>query len=140
MDNNIEKNKQINALKKITNCQNPRENYQIVKKIDNGAFGNVYLANNDRNAKFAIKKLNLNKISIPALINEIKIMKILKHPNIVTYCESYKYRNYASIVMAFEPNFTLESWSSYKDLNSNQIAAIMADIAKGLNYIHKKVN
>ena len=64
------------------------EDYILVKKIGEGTFDKVYLDNKNNSYKlFAIKKIEKNKTKdkhiIKNLRNEIKILGILRHPNIV---------------------------------------------------------
>ncbi|CAG9329411.1 unnamed protein product [Blepharisma stoltei] len=62
--------------------------FSIVKEIGSGSFGVVYLALSNNDSKpYAVKAINKNNFSTTSSLNsvadEIKIMRMLDHPNIV---------------------------------------------------------
>lgn len=92
----------------------------MVEMIGKGAFGTVYLVRKGGN-KYALKhipfsneelreKRGVEKITennLEEFFKEVKIYKTLKHPNIVTYYESFLEDESLCIVMEFVEGFNL---------------------------------
>lgn len=70
---------------------NPKENYEILKKIGEGAFGEVFIARNKITGVIrALKQIEKNKtVNDSSLQNEILVLKKLNHPYIVKLFEFY---------------------------------------------------
>jgi NIMA (never in mitosis gene a)-related kinase len=90
--------------------------YQLLSKIGEGSYGVVWLVvpTNSHSIKsqtkqYVLKRINLNqsphKLSqneIEYAVNEAKLLSTLKHPNIVTYKESFRSNDgFINIVMAY---------------------------------------
>jgi len=109
--------------------------YKMVEMIGKGAFGTVYLVRKGGN-KYALKKIpfsnaenfsegkkkgekdsdeknpennfaEMNESNLGEYFKEVKIYKSLKHPNIVTYYESFIEGESLCIVMEFVEGFNL---------------------------------
>lgn len=66
--------------------------YIIIKKIGEGSYGTVYLSEHSKTSqKFAIKALSKSKIKehseLEKIYNEVSIMLIINHPNIIKLYE-----------------------------------------------------
>jgi non-specific serine/threonine protein kinase/NIMA (never in mitosis gene a)-related kinase len=82
------------------------EVYEIVKPIGGGSFGQVYLARHKREEKmYVIKKIKTRDMSQKDrenTENEVKLLRELRHTNIVAYKDSYMDRDqYLNIVMIY---------------------------------------
>lgn len=85
-----------------------KKNYKIDKNskiLGKGAYGKVYLSENrtNPNLKVAIKVLNKTLIGndIKCLLEEIKILHKLDHPNIVKYFETYEDQHHMYLIMEY---------------------------------------
>ena len=79
------------SLEELVSKDDPTKMYVDLKKIGEGAAGEVFSAIAVRNnQKVAVKKMALNAESSKLIVTEISIMKSSKHPNIVEYWDSYK--------------------------------------------------
>lgn len=94
-------------LKGITEL---KQNYNLnstSKVIGAGAFGKVFLSEMaaDPSFKVAIKVINKGKIKghLRTIRDEIKILTMLDHPNIVKYYESYDDEKFLYLVMEYCP-------------------------------------
>ncbi|CAG9329545.1 unnamed protein product [Blepharisma stoltei] len=80
--------------------------FSIIKELGNGAFGTVYLAeSNDTAELYAVKSISkhditANPANLANLINEIKFMRKLDHPNIVKL--HYVYENQTNIYLVID--------------------------------------
>ncbi|KAJ2817278.1 Protein kinase, partial [Coemansia sp. 'formosensis'] len=81
----------MSKMRTIVSREDPKILYSKVKKIGQGASGNVYMAKSIRTGDLvAIKQMDLAKQPRKELlVNEILVMKESSHPNIVNYIESF---------------------------------------------------
>ena len=122
------------------------ENYEILGNIGQGMSGKVYKAKHKlENRFYAIKKLNFNEINEKeriAIQDEVNLLKQLKHPNIVTYKDSFfDNENCLNIVMIF-----CEMGDMYTKIRKQKgeffpeetILLWIAQLCLALSYIHDK--
>lgn len=93
-ENEEEYKKWIFNIKKATGYMNLNETYTVKEKLGNGKFGIVRLGINKQTLhKVAIKimqKKNMSKIDLELVKNEIEILKICQHPNIIKLYDVYE--------------------------------------------------
>jgi NIMA (never in mitosis gene a)-related kinase len=77
------------------------KHYYLGKKIGEGGYGKVYHGYGSKyNLDICIKELDLtNKAGKRNAENELSILKMLDHPNIVKYLDDYQFNNKQYIVM-----------------------------------------
>ena len=80
--------------------------YEFIENIGQGMYGRVYKAKNKKENKYyAIKRLNfkdINEKEKKQINNEVSCIKKLKHPNIISYKDSFNDDdNYFNIVTTF---------------------------------------
>ena len=122
------------------------ENYEFLGNIGQGMSGKVYKARHKKENRFyAIKKLNFNEINEKeriAIQDEVNLLKQLKHPNIVTYKDSFfDTDNCLNIVMVF-----CEMGDMYTKIHKQkgeyfpeeQILLWIAQLCLALSYVHDK--
>mgnify|MGYP005853729927 CR=1 FL=1 len=89
-------------LDKIVLHEDPTQVFFSLSEIGDGSFGVVYSGMDVRSLdRVALKKLDLAMNYESDLIAEISMMKILSHPNIVSYIESYKWDDSIWVAMEF---------------------------------------
>ena len=122
------------------------ENYEFLGNIGQGMSGKVYKAKHKKENRFyAIKKLNFNEINEKeriAIQDEVNLLKQLKHPNIVTYKDSFFDKdNCLNIVMVF-----CEMGDMYTKIRKQKgeyfpeetILLWIAQLCLALSYVHDK--
>ena len=122
------------------------ENYEFLGNIGQGMSGKVYKAKHKKENRFyAIKKLNFNEINEKeriAIQDEVNLLKQLKHPNIVTYKDSFfDNENCLNIVMVF-----CEMGDMYTKIRKQKgeyfpeetIFLWIAQLCLALSYVHDK--
>lgn len=84
----------ISSIKKSTGYMNLNDTYSVKEKLGNGKFGIVRLGiNKETGQKVAIKimqKKNMSKVDMELVKNEIEILKICQHPNIIRLYDVYE--------------------------------------------------
>ncbi|CAA9987788.1 MO15-related protein kinase [Plasmodium knowlesi strain H] len=114
--------------------------------LGEGSYGKVYKAYDTILKKeVAIKKMKINKISNYidecginfVLLREIKIMKEIKHQNIMTALDLYCEKDYINLVMEIMDYDLAKIINRKVLLTDSQKKCILLQILNGLNVLHK---
>ena len=74
------------------------EKYRQIKKLGDGSFGIALLVKRIEDGQFYAMKIikigSMDKKQRKEALNEVKVLKALKHPNIITYRESFMDKKY----------------------------------------------
>ena len=125
------------------------ENYELEKKLGEGAFGEVWLTSKkDDTKKYATKKMDREEIekseSMKYLRNEIAILQYLHHPNIVKFQEVKKTKKHFYIIMEYcnggDLSKALEKYiEKYgKPFDEKLVQHFMKQIIDAFKYMHDK--
>lgn len=118
------------------------ENYEILETLGFGSFGTVSKAQEKQTGEIvAIKVLKKPFNSFEECVNltEIKVLKSLKHDNIIMIKEIFRQQNILHVVFEYmEKNlFELVKLRHSKPLTESNIRSIMHQTVIGLEYMHK---
>ncbi|NXN16700.1 NEK4 kinase, partial [Indicator maculatus] len=124
----------------------PLAAYCFLRAVGKGSYGEVSLVRHQQDSKqYVIKKLNLRNASRrerKAAEQEAQLLSQLKHPNIVTYRESWQGEDgLLYIVMGFcEGGDLYHKLKEQKGklLPENQVVEWFVQIAMALQYLHEK--
>ncbi|XP_053932522.1 serine/threonine-protein kinase Nek4 isoform X2 [Cuculus canorus] len=124
----------------------PLAAYSFLRAVGKGSYGEVSLVRHQQDCKqYVIKKLNLKHASTrerKAAEQEAQLLSQLKHPNIVTYRESWQGEDgLLYIVMGFcEGGDLYHKLKEQKGklLPENQVVEWFVQIAMALQYLHEK--
>ncbi|KAJ6220097.1 hypothetical protein RDWZM_005909 [Blomia tropicalis] len=127
------------------------EVYEKIKVLGEGSFSIVSLyrkvhRKNGQNKLVALKKLNLNSLTstnrkdIEQAINEIKILSILSHENIIKYYGSFICDNRFYIETEYADAGTLSDFlaSLSETLEELEILALFVQIVSAVLYLHQR--
>eukprot|EP01094_Clydonella_sp_ATCC50884_P030526 TRINITY_DN99_c1_g1_i3.p1 TRINITY_DN99_c1_g1~~TRINITY_DN99_c1_g1_i3.p1 ORF type:complete len:420 (-),score=141.45 TRINITY_DN99_c1_g1_i3:178-1437(-) len=119
----------------------PQQRFTNMKKIGEGAAGEVFFAKDTVSGKdVAIKKMQLSAQNMKLLVTEIGIMKDSHHENITAYFDSYIVDNDLWVAMELMGGGCLteilEQWESGVHMTEPQIARVARETLAGLAYIH----
>ncbi|XP_044167159.1 serine/threonine-protein kinase Nek1-like [Acropora millepora] len=121
------------------------ERYVRVKKIGEGSFGKALLVKKKADGKqYVIKEIGISKMSPKERQEsrrEVKVLSQLKHPNIVSYQESFEENGNLYIVMDY-----CEAGDLYMRINSQrgiqmqeeQVLDYFVQICLGLKHVHDR--
>ena len=98
----------ITYLSGVTIMNNFEENYAVIKTIDSGEFGTVFLCEEVcTHSPFAVKKINksllLEKTSLNQVFNEITILKKLNHPLVIKLYTVFEDEDSVSLLTDYIP-------------------------------------
>ena len=144
-------------LKKLTEenlTRQPEEVFDILCKLGKGSYGSVYKAiHKDSQQILAIKQVPVDN-DLQEIIKEISIMQQCDSPYVVKYYGSYfkntdlwivmEYCGAGSIldIMKLRGLYWNLPKSQVKPLSEEEIATVLSDTLKGLEYLHlhKKIH
>ncbi|MCY1033223.1 serine/threonine-protein kinase [Corallococcus sp. BB11-1] len=113
--------------------------YTVVRQLDRGGFGTVYLATND-GQPCALKLVERQRVEGRAE-REVAILLSLKHPNVVgirgfSYWQAGE-REFALIAMEYVEGRKLSTWVKEENPSARQVAKVTLDMARALAASHK---
>eukprot|EP00347_Sterkiella_histriomuscorum_P014379 403361092 len=117
------------------------DEYVLEEKIGKGHFAFVYRAHSivDPKRKYAVKIINKEQISdksLKRLQQEINNLKIIDHPNIVKYFETFIDPNYIYLLMELCEGGEVFSKIVNKPMDEKTAAKIMIQVFKAVKYLH----
>jgi serine/threonine protein kinase len=114
--------------------------YEVLGIVGEGAYGVVYKCRNKENNEFvAIKKFKETEDEIvkKSMLRELKVLKILKHDNIVEFKEAFKRKNNLYLVFEYVEKTLLELLQEHaKGLDPNLIKKIIYQLCEAIKYLH----
>ncbi|KAJ1857814.1 Protein kinase, partial [Coemansia sp. RSA 2703] len=131
----------MSKLRTIVSRNDPKVLYSKVKKIGQGASGNVYMARSIKNGELvAIKQMDLSKQPRKELlVNEILVMKESRHANIVNFIEAFLLNSSDLwVVMEYMEGGALTDVIDNNKMNEMQIATVCREVCRGLSHLHKQ--
>ncbi|KAG0646031.1 Serine threonine-kinase MST20 [Hyphodiscus hymeniophilus] len=130
----------VARLKQICTEGDPRNIYNSLTKIGQGASGGVFTGyERGTNRLVAIKQMNLEQQPKKDLIiNEILVMKDSSHPNIVNFIDSFLVVGELWVIMEFMEGGSLTDVVTFNIMSEGQIAAVCRETLKGLQHLHSK--
>jgi serine/threonine kinase 3 len=116
----------------------PEEVFDIICKLGEGSYGSVYKAiEKESGMVVAIKQVPLDT-GLQEIIQEISIMQKCDSPYVVKYYGSYFRDSELLIVMEFCDGGSVSDIMRHrrKTLSEEEIAVVLRDTLKGLQYLH----
>nr|XP_016851467.1 PREDICTED: serine/threonine-protein kinase Nek3 [Anolis carolinensis] len=120
------------------------EQYNVLKILGEGSYGRVLLVQHrNKNQKYAMKEIRLPKsvLDKEKSWNESILLAKMKHPNIVTFSESFEADGHLNIVMEYcDDGDLMQKIKLQKEklFPENTILDWFTQICLGVKYIHDK--
>ncbi|CAG9329413.1 unnamed protein product [Blepharisma stoltei] len=146
------KNTKQEYLTSVYALTNFSDDFTLLNEIGHGTVGKVYLANNNSTGKqFAVKAINKedlakNEMGLENLVNEIKVMRKLNHPNIIKIHDVYECSNHICLILDYVEHDNLFSRIiEKKAFDENTVARFatkllsVLDYLSSLNIIHRDI-
>ncbi|KAJ4016440.1 MAPK-activated protein kinase Srk1 [Fusarium irregulare] len=120
------------------------ERWELVDKMGDGAFSNVYRARDTtgEQGEVAIKvvrKYEMNSMQRSNILKEVQIMRQLDHPNIIKLVEFSESRQYYYIVLELAPGGELFHQIVRLTYFSEELSRhVIVQVAQALEYLHEE--
>jgi len=121
------------------------ENYEKIKTIGRGAYGTVYLCRRiSDGCLFIIKQIPVEEMSREerqAAMNEVQVLSMLKHPNIIAYSESFFEEKALMIVMEYAQGGTMYNLIEERKgklIDEDEIIRLFVQIALAIHHVHQR--
>ncbi|OII71297.1 calcium calmodulin dependent protein kinase [Cryptosporidium ubiquitum] len=118
------------------------EMYQRVKKLGSGAYGEVLLCRDkvthvERAIKI-IRKTSVSTSSNSTLLEEVAVLKLLDHPNIMKLYDFFEdKRNYYIVMECYKGGELFDEIIHRMKFNEVDAAVIIRQVLSGVTYLHK---
>jgi serine/threonine protein kinase/tetratricopeptide (TPR) repeat protein len=118
------------------------ERYEIIKEVGTGGMGRVYQARDrDLDEIVALKVLRAEISADPVIqrrfVREIKVARMITHPNVVKVFDIGKYKGNRYISMEYIQGISLDEWLKRNEkLEVRMLIPIMAKIVQGVLAAH----
>ncbi len=132
----------IKSLKEAIGYKSFFDFYDMLEDIGEGKFGVVKLGvhkkTKEKVAIKIIKKESMNATDIELVKSEIDIMKLCRHPNIVTLLDHFENSEYIFIIMELLCGGDLEEHLHKTKFKFTEVkaASIMFQLGSGIKYLH----
>ena len=119
-----------------------KKEYEFVCNIAQSSNGivSLYRSSHNHTLNYAVKTIKRNGLNNQAkfVINEINVLKLLDHPNIVKYYQTYEDQDIINIVLEYIEGDSLEKYLVKKGgiLSENECIKIIFQLLKTLQYLH----
>lgn len=118
--------------------------FEILKELGNGSFGNVYLVKHKvTGAEYAIKAIDkrnkTNTEEKPYFRREAEVMYKIHHPNVVKLYGHFEDNNYCYFIMEYITKgnlFTLLPKDKRKRLSTKVAASLIKDVISAVYFLH----
>jgi len=122
--------------------KDPFTDYEIIKTLGEGAFGQVHLVKNkitkSIRAMKVIKKIDtIVENNDQEVLNEINVLKKIDHPNVIKIFEFYISKDSYYLITEYCSEGDLFDLIKKVPLTEIQVAYVMYQIFSALNYCHK---
>ena len=122
--------------------------FEIVKKIGDGAYSNVYkVKRHEDGLEYALKKVKLDHLSDKErenAINEVRILASVRHPNVIQYKEAFideKSKSLCIVMELADDGDVFQKIVQHKKdktyIKERQIWQIFIQTVRGLAAMHK---
>lgn len=120
------------------------DDYILLKELGEGTFGNVKLGKHTQSGQLvAVKILEKNRITdqadVERVIREIKILKGIRHPNVIKLYEIIETKSNIYLIMEYASGGELFDYIVQKDrLSEREGFKFYNQIVAGIEFLHSK--
>jgi len=130
-------------MARLWRLDDPEAEYKLVRRLDSGASGEVWLARNrETQENVGIKVVGLDP-GVPELEAELRleisVLKLCRCPYIVKYYDSFRKDDAIWIVMEYCDVGSLQDLLQYclRPFTEEEVRSVCASVMQGLAYLHR---
>ncbi|KAJ3314406.1 Protein kinase [Boothiomyces sp. JEL0838] len=129
----------VSYVENMVSKGNPTLLYTKVKPIGRGASSKVFIAKkNDTGQQYALKQMVLHEQKYKEnVVEELLMLKALKHPNVVNYIDSYYLQGDLWIILELMEGGPLNDIIENYALTEDNMRTICYETAKGIKFLHE---
>ncbi len=133
----------LDKLKWNGSNQQTLAGFEKIRTVGKGAYGTAVLyRKKDDDSLVILKEINLHDLNASErqmALNEVRVLAMLDHPNIISYFDSFEEDGIIMIEMEYADGGTLAQYLSAQDkpLEENEILTMFSQIVSAICYIHK---
>lgn len=126
-------------LEELCHTDDPQKNFSELKQIGSGVSSVVYTATRKSDNQIVALKV-INNVKKRFLLNEISLMRKLKHENLINLLDAYWDRQQEELwlVLDYIDGGSLTDVVTETVLHETQIAYVTHEVLKGIHYLHSK--
>ncbi|XP_071139970.1 uncharacterized protein [Mytilus edulis] len=134
----------LDRLKGWTRQQQSMAGFEKIQTVGKGAYGAAVLyRKKDDDSLVILKEINmhdLNAAERQLALNEVSILAMLMHPNIVSYYDSFEEDGVLMIEIEYADGGTLSQYLSQRDkpLEEREILVMFQQIVSAIKHIHEQ--
>ena len=121
------------------------EKYEKIRFVGRGAYGTVHLYRRRADgASVVIKQIRVEEMTKEerqAALNEVNVLSMLHHPNIIQYYDNFVEDKALMIVMEYAPGGTMYEYLQKREgkiLDEDEILKLFVQILLALQHVHKR--
>jgi NIMA (never in mitosis gene a)-related kinase len=121
------------------------DKYEKIRSVGRGAYGTVYLCRRrEDNNLVIIKQIPIEEMTREerqAALNEVKVLSMLSHPNIIAYYDSFLEDKALMIAMEYAQGGTIFEYLQQRGehlLNEEEIMHLFVQILLSLQHVHSR--
>lgn len=134
----------VDASETLPDGEEAQWKWRRGKKLGSGSSSHVYLGLNERDGcLMAVKSILLNSSNeaklLPMIEREIRLMKPLSHPNIVTYRGACRVKGEFNLFMEYVPGGSVASaLRDFGPLSESVTQSFTRQVLRALAYLHER--
>ncbi|KAG2497776.1 hypothetical protein HYH03_004048 [Edaphochlamys debaryana] len=118
------------------------QNYQVVKKLGTGTYGSAYLVSLRANpvVQYVLKKVKVEAGSDLSADSEVKVLRSLAHPLVLSYVDHFMYKGHLCIVTEYCDGGDLYQLLRARKtpLPEAQLLDLFAQVLLAIQHVHSK--
>jgi serine/threonine protein kinase len=121
----------------------PLPEYELIRKLGSGGFGEVWQAEGPGGFHVALKFIRLNEPASKPELRSIEVMKDIRHPNLLSLFGAWQSEGLLIVAMELGVQTLVQRLQDalhqgHTGIPSEQLLEYMRDAAKGLDYLHSR--
>jgi len=118
-------------------------NFEKIRTVGKGSYGTAVLyRKKDDDSLVILKEINIHDLSATERVmakNEVKVLSMLSHPNIISYFDSFEEEGTLWIEMEYADGGTLGQYlAKDKELGEKEILEMFYEMVSAIKYIHDR--